>query len=1000
MKKLLALLVSAVMVLSMACAVSAAPAGGEVKVTFSTGETATAIVGEPFEFFFQCDPPGDLGEIADGEEGAGITVSSGKVAYSNVSLGGPFSYPTSELVTVTDFDGDFEVIVAEAATQMDATHTIFLTAEDIEAAIKTAEEMAAQMAENPMEGGPEGGEAPPEGAAPAEGESAEDKAPAEGESAEEAAPAEGESAEEAAPAEGESAEGESDGDSAGEPAGPTVTASAEANPDQALTLDGVAMGQVRQLITTASIVYDGGELDEVLSTFDGVTTDGDTTLITLTEDDEVGLAVRNTGAFVLGGESDPDLVAEKINFSYITSSYYPDWEAFCDALGYDSTMSLEDIAQQLVEEGNTSSYTNLGLTAPETVVLSNYVLDLSGAGSNDMGGFGAAVYVSDNASAQLDNFRIITRGPCRGAIFTRFAGSAIVNDSTIYAVSDPTIQVMQGCPPGLFLEGKVRATNAVGASHATYNNSVVVSQGWGALSTDSDDLYTVQGEPTVLDINDSYIAVLTSGYGAYSDGAAEDYFKGSYIDVPDYAAVETGSGIVSFTDSVINSGMYGVMTHSGRSVGDIEFINSELHVGEAGVMLRDTANKVLFDNSTIAFDGTYTINPDAAEEYGADIADIDAEFGTVNGVDESYAHTIYRAEDSNCIVKLIHNSDGGSGTEETEAAPEVTIRDCVMTGDILNTAAMTGDEYTATFGPAGEGIRTPRSLEVSLEGSDITGAISLGQDTWEVTYFASGENASQEIGYAASTELGMYREDDFGLSLSMDGSSVWNVTEDSYLTALNIEEGAQILGSEVSMTVDGVETPIEAGTYEGEIVITVTPAEGEPQEGGSEGGPALQTEEYEITVGDITAMAQYEDLAADSEQRAFKITFDGEEYTGKIDKGVWTADDPAGEEVIAAYQAAHEADPNFMGAPDGDSEGGESPEGESPEGEAPADNTPVEFDMTHPIAGDIHVIVEYETDDNGDIQLISVVDPELGEDILPVQDEDTIAMIIELVKQQ
>ena len=60
----------------------------------------------------------------------------------------------------------------------------------------------------------------------------------------------------------------------------------------------------------------------------------------------------------------------------------------------------------------------------------------------------------------------------------------------------------------------------------------------------------------------------------------------------------------------------------------------------------------------------------------------------------------------------------------------------------------------------------------------------------------------------------------------------------------------------------------------------------------------------------------------------------------------------------------------------------------------------VEFDMTHPIAGDIHVIVDYETDNNGDIHLISVVDPELGEDILPVQDEDTIAMIIELVKQQ
>ena len=53
MRKLLAIFMSAVLVCSMACVVSAAPENGEVQVTFSTGETATAIVGEPFEFFFQ-----------------------------------------------------------------------------------------------------------------------------------------------------------------------------------------------------------------------------------------------------------------------------------------------------------------------------------------------------------------------------------------------------------------------------------------------------------------------------------------------------------------------------------------------------------------------------------------------------------------------------------------------------------------------------------------------------------------------------------------------------------------------------------------------------------------------------------------------------------------------------------------------------------------------------------------------------------------------------------
>ncbi len=607
---------------------------------------------------------------------------------------------------------------------------------------------------------------------------------------------------------------------------PTVTDSAKAAPDKAIVIDGVAMGQVQRLKTTASVVYEAGELDEALSTMAGVTEEGGVTRITSTEDDVLGLAIRNTGAFVLGGDSDPALVAEKINFSYITSSYYPDWEAFCGAMGYDAGMTAEQIAEDMVASGSTGTYTNLGLARPETVVLSDYVIDFSGVGTNDMGGFGAAVYVSDNAVAELNNFRVITRGPGRGTLFTRFAADVTVNGSTFYGVSDPNLSTMQGCPPGLFLEGTVRATNAVGGSCVTYNDSVVVSQGWGALSTDSDSLYTSSDEPTELHINDSYIGVLTSGYGAYSDGGAEDYFTGSAIDVPDYAAVETGGGVVSYDDCVINAGMYGVMTHSGNSVGDILFKDTELHVGEAGVMLRDTANTVLFDNCTIAFDGTYTIDPALAEAYGVDMADLDEQFGTENGVDATYAHTMYRSGDSNCIVKLIHNSDSGSGTENSGAAPVVTIRNSVMSGNILNTAAMEGDENTATSGPAGEGVRTARSLDVTLDAATITGAISLGRDSWEVTHFASGNTASQEIGYAAATELGMFHDEGSGLSLTLTNGAVWNVTETSYLTELVVDESSTVNGV-VTETADGIivepvaEGALEIYDFDGEAYVAL-----------------------------------------------------------------------------------------------------------------------------------------------------------------------------------
>ena len=171
MKKTLALVLAMLMVMSFAaCGGAEAPAPAPeaaetVTVTFSTGETYEATVGEDFVFFFQCDAPGDMGAPAEGEEGAGITVSEGTVAYSNVGLGGPFSYPTSEKVTISGFTGDFTVTVTDAALAQGATYTIYTTPEEIADAIAFAEEMAAQMAANPM---PASGE--PSDEAAAEGE--------------------------------------------------------------------------------------------------------------------------------------------------------------------------------------------------------------------------------------------------------------------------------------------------------------------------------------------------------------------------------------------------------------------------------------------------------------------------------------------------------------------------------------------------------------------------------------------------------------------------------------------------------------------------------------------------------------------------------------------------------------------------------------------------------------------------------------------------------------
>jgi len=66
-----------------------------------------------------------------------------------------------------------------------------------------------------------------------------------------------------------------------------------------------------------------------------------------------------------------------------------------------------------------------------------------------------------------------------------------------------------------------------------------------------------------------------------------------------------------------------------------------------------------------------------------------------------------------------------------------------------------------------------------------------------------------------------------GAKKTVNTGSTWEVTETTRLTGLTIADGASIKAPEgysITMTVDGVETGINPGTYEGDIMITKTKA--------------------------------------------------------------------------------------------------------------------------------------------------------------------------------
>ena len=114
MKKLISLALVLALCLCLSAAVFAA---GDHTVTIINGmdgsvaETFTVADGEDLVFTISCSAPCDMGPIAAGEAGAGVTTTDGTITYSNVTLGGPHQYPTAETVTIAGIKSDATVTV-------------------------------------------------------------------------------------------------------------------------------------------------------------------------------------------------------------------------------------------------------------------------------------------------------------------------------------------------------------------------------------------------------------------------------------------------------------------------------------------------------------------------------------------------------------------------------------------------------------------------------------------------------------------------------------------------------------------------------------------------------------------------------------------------------------------------------------------------------------------------------------------------------------------------
>ena len=486
-----------------------------------------------------------------------------------------------------------------------------------------------------------------------------------------------------------------------------------------------------------------------------------------------------------------------------------------------------------------------------------------GDGGDDLAGWGTSIMADNKSVVDIDNCYIETEGAIRCGLYVDNTSIANVTNSVIYSKETPdtaeefanlTPGMMKRVPFALGMEGTVRSLNVMADGQGRFKDCVVVSTGWGALSTDSGTSYDICGT-YALDCEDTlsgigtlevaqegkeYTATKTvggvtygftvggSGYVTYADSGVHNRYKNCQFYAPDYIQVMGSSRSGStYIDCYLQSQATAFMTQQSGG-GTFELINTELDTVDAVLQIKSGAantgfSNIILDNTKVNFSGTstrtqdgilvelvesddagnpgittYTID-DHAEEAEATLATVADSSATLkNG---TYAGNIY-----NCIYnyKQILN---------------VAVENATLTGTVSATTAVHVDL---------EGNLLPNGTVLNA----YMGSEEYGHCNYAAEKGGMGTDAKM-IGRFSHT-VAPVLNNPINLTLK---DAVWNVTGEGYLQSLTMDAMSNVAAeTPVSITVKALTVAGEAyadGTYtEGNVTIVVDSTEVEVVDNG------------------------------------------------------------------------------------------------------------------------------------------------------------------------
>lgn len=481
---------------------------------------------------------------------------------------------------------------------------------------------------------------------------------------------------------------------------------------------------------------------------------------------------------------------------------------------------------------------------------------------------GTAISVGESTDLTVDNVVIWNVGKADG-ISAAGDSTLLVKNSVIYGEQNPKT-FRRASPFALGLAGSMRVTNAVENAVVDYTDSVIVSGSWAPLSTDSGSEvqltthnvlagigwlevaeegkeYTatkeVGGVTYGFTLGDS--ANYNSGYVSYCDSGFHNFYYDSELYGTDYVIILSTSDSSAYMENDLSySDRIGIMWHKNAG-GTVEMVDGSMYAEQALFMMKcysDLDSDGCYCNLVV--DGTelevgeggvllqMMTSDDCGLNYEAlQIPEVEDDFSAVECLLGTMVQETYQEGFPPTTYYVYDLGDGttaGVTAEEIDsflaanpdAEPVMVEYEPQQTSTALfRDVAVTGDVYNAVW-------QAYQAVDVTFDNSAITGVIS---SAWANHVDADGSalpgGTVIEADSTLDAHLGMGRVKNTAapavnnpVYLTLENGAVWTVTGTSYLAKLTVDDTAAIEGA--TMTVNGVETAIEAGTYEGEIVLT------------------------------------------------------------------------------------------------------------------------------------------------------------------------------------